>query len=238
MSFVGLENYSHRFFCYLRIDIMIIIFVFLFTSCPCSSLSAVHFSLPSVSIPSPVTLCHLLAKLGAKPGCKSCPTGLECRGSRGPWLNWQMHHRVWGMTPWCQTQDPSNITNLTERRKLVMGDAASIWNPEKGFFFSVLFQTSLSLEHVILMVDYFLIIAAPAQRFVSSNFDFTPKWTCIWIVTKAIHIAPGKPQLGLFQAFSSGTEGLFLKLKDVQVPWTLALWGGHRHLRWKQGIIS
>lgn len=165
MSFVCFKNDSHRFFCYLLIDIMIIFFflfcgavlVFLFSfKCP--------FSFSSVYVPSLVTLCHLLAKLGAKPGCKSCPTGLECRGSRGPWLNWHMHHRVWGMTPWCQTQDPSNITNLTKRRKLVMGDATSIWNPEKDFFSHFVPDvTQCGTCHIDGRL--FLIIAATPQRF-------------------------------------------------------------------------
>lgn len=126
--------------------------VFFFPSVP--SLSS-PLSALSIFCPSPVTLCHPLAKLGPKPGCKSCPTGLECRGSGGPWLNWHMHHRVWGMTPRCQTLDPSNITNFTERRKLVMGDT---FGTLKGDFLPpspILFQTWLSVEHVILLVDYF-----------------------------------------------------------------------------------
>lgn len=124
-----------------------VLFLFFSFKCP--------FPLSSVQEPSLVTLCQLLAKLGEKPDCKSCPTGPESRDSGGPWLNWHMHHRVWGMTPRCQTQDPSNITNLTERRKLVIRDSASIWNLKNDPSPPILFQTSLSVEHAMLMVDYF-----------------------------------------------------------------------------------
>lgn len=121
----------------------------------------------SIFCPSPVTLCHPLAKLGAKPGCKSLPTGLECRGSGGPWLNWHMHHRVWGMTPLCQTLDPSNITNFTERRKLVMGDT---FGTLKGDFLPptnfVPDLAECGTCHIASRL--FLIIAAPSQRSVIS----------------------------------------------------------------------
>lgn len=123
----------------------------------------------SIFCPSPVTLCHPLAKLGAKPGCKSCPTGLECRGSGGPWLNWHMHHRVWGMTPRCQTLDPSNITNFTERRKLVMGDT---FGTLKGDFFAPTLPNFVpdlaecGTCHIASRL--FLIIAASSQRSVIS----------------------------------------------------------------------
>lgn len=58
---------------------------------------------------------------------------------KGPWLNWHMHHRVWLTAPLCQTLYPSNITNSSERRRLVRGDTEKAWEtfgPLKGFLAS------------------------------------------------------------------------------------------------------
>ena len=55
---------------------------------------------------------------------------------KGPWLNWHMHHRVWLTAPLCQTLYPSNITNSSERRRLVGGGTQKAWEtfgPLKGF---------------------------------------------------------------------------------------------------------
>lgn len=166
----------------------------------------------SIFCPSPVTLCHPLAKLGAKPGCKSCPTGLECRGSGGPWLNWHMHHRVCGMTPRCQTLDPSNITNFTERRKLVMGDT---FGTLKGDFFAPTLPNFVpdlaecGTCHIASRL--FLIIAASSQRSVISFL--MSKW-CFYSILKLCsnrchRAAWVKPRLGFVQDFSSETEGVF-----------------------------
>lgn len=86
--------------------------------------------------PSPVIPGSPLSSIGqagsearlAEPGIlQGLPGWAWMERQKGPWLNWHMHHRVCVTAPLCQTLYPSNLTNSSERRKLVKGDREKAW---------------------------------------------------------------------------------------------------------------